>query len=374
MRIRCPHCHNPVEVVDTDPLTHISCPTCGSDFDLISGETASYMPGTVRRIAHFDLLESLGTGRFGTVWKARDTKLDRMVAVKIPRAGQIEGPDADMFFRDARAAAQVQHPGVAGVHEVGREGETLYIVSDYIEGCNLKDWLTGRRLTPRESAQLCAKIAEALHAAHEAGVVHRDLKPGNIMMDLAGGPHIIDFGLAKREAGEITMTMDGQLLGTPAYMSPEQAIGATDQIDERSDVYSLAVMLYELLSLQHYLPGRTTVAALLAAIVDEPHAMAASVGSPHQPPVPAELSWFIEKGLAKDPAARFQSVAAMAEQLERVMAGAFPVQCPVTFVKKAGGNTLRYFDRHPAVMIGATLAAVSLVVLGLVDLIARLVS
>jgi serine/threonine-protein kinase len=155
-------------------------------------------------------------------------------------------------------------------------------------------------------------------------------------------------------------------------MSPEQAMGATDQIDERSDVYSLAVMLYELLSLQHYLPGRTTVAALLAAIVDEPHVMAAFVGSPHQPPVPAELSWFIEKGLAKDPDARFQSVAEMGAQLERVMAGAFPVQCPVTFIKKAGGNTLRYFDRHPALMIGATLVAVSLVVLGLVDLLARL--
>ena len=102
--------------------------------------------GRVRTIGHFELLESVGDGRFGTVWKARDTKLDRTVAVKIPRRGQIEGPEAEMFVREARAAAQVKHPGVVGVHEVGREDGTLYIVSDFIDGCNLKDWLSGRQL------------------------------------------------------------------------------------------------------------------------------------------------------------------------------------------------------------------------------------
>ncbi len=220
MHIHCPHCHSPIEVVDADPLTDIACPSCGSNFSLISGETPPFAPGAARTIGHFELLESVGGGHFGTVWKARDTELDRIVAVKIPLRGQISEPEALMFVREARAAAQVKHPGVVNVHEVGREDGTLYIVSDFIDGCNLKQWLSGRQLTtPQEAAELCAKIAEALDVAHEAGVVHRDLKPGNVMMDEAGQPHLTDFGLAKREAGEITMTVDGQVLGTPAYMS-----------------------------------------------------------------------------------------------------------------------------------------------------------
>jgi len=107
--------------------------------------------------------------------------------------------------------------------EVGRDGDNVYIVSELIRGVSLADWLTGKQPTFREAAKLCAKIADALHHAHESGVIHRDLKPHNIMLDSEDEPHIMDFGLAKREAGEITMTMDGHVLGTPAYMSPEQA-------------------------------------------------------------------------------------------------------------------------------------------------------
>ncbi|MGA2258484.1 MAG: serine/threonine-protein kinase, partial [Thermoguttaceae bacterium] len=182
MHVRCPHCHDPVTVVDTDPLTDVACLSCGSNFSLVNVETAPYTPGAVKTIGHFELLESVGGGQFGTVWKAHDTKLDRTVAVKIPRRGQIEGPEAEMFIREARAAAQVKHPGVVSVYEVGREDGTLYIVSDFIDGCSLREWLSGRKLTPREAAELCVKIADALQAAHEAGVIHRDLKPGNVMI------------------------------------------------------------------------------------------------------------------------------------------------------------------------------------------------
>ncbi len=146
MHVRCPHCHNPIEVVDPTRPTDFSCPSCGSNFSLISGETAPYAPGAVRTIGHFELLGSVGGGRFGTVWKARDTKLDRTVAVKIPLRGRIEDPEAEMFVREARAAAQIKHLGVVSVHEVGREEGTLYIVSDFIDGCSLKQWLSGRRL------------------------------------------------------------------------------------------------------------------------------------------------------------------------------------------------------------------------------------
>ena len=176
-------------------------------------------------MGRFELIERLGVGGFGSVWKARDKELDRTVAIKIPRQGGMTAEEQEKFFREARAAAQLRHPSIVSVHEVGRDGDSVYIVSDFVRGVTLGDWLTGQQLTSREAAELCAKIADALHHAHEQGVVHRDLKPANIMMDDDGEPHLMDFGLARREAGEVTMTIDGQVLGTPAYMSPEQAEG-----------------------------------------------------------------------------------------------------------------------------------------------------
>ena len=202
----------------------------------------------LKRVGRFDLISRLGVGGFGTVWKARDTDLDRIVALKIPRKGQLTEIETAQFFREARSAAQLQHPHIVPVHEVGREGDTIFIVSDLIRGVSLTDWLTGQRPAFRESAELCVEIADALHHAHEHGVIHRDLKPSNILIDQEGASHLMDFGLAKREVGEITVTVEGHILGTPAYMSPEQAGGQAHWTDRRTDIYSLGVILFELMT------------------------------------------------------------------------------------------------------------------------------
>ena len=180
LHIRCPHCRNPIEVVDDSPLSEIVCPSCGSNFSLIGDEALAVRSqgGSLHRrqcFAHFELLEQLGAGAFGAVWKAQDTQLDRVVALKIPRKGQLNAEEAQKFIREARAAAQLRHPGIVAVYEVGLEGDTLYIVSEFVEGLSLADWLTGQRPGYRDAAELCAKIAEALHHAHEQGVIHRDL-------------------------------------------------------------------------------------------------------------------------------------------------------------------------------------------------------
>jgi WD40 repeat protein/tRNA A-37 threonylcarbamoyl transferase component Bud32 len=364
MNLVCPHCRNPIDLADTPTDEEILCPACGSTFRLHEVGTTAWTPR--RSIGRFELLEIVGQGAFGTVYRARDPELDRIVALKVPRTGQLAGAqELVRFAREARSVAQLRHPSIVSVHEVGSSDNVPFLVSEFVEGVTLADWLSGRRPTFREAASWVAELADALHYAHEQGVVHRDVKPSNIMLELARPDpagngtaalpasayrlRVMDFGLARRDVGETTMTTDGQVLGTPAYMSPEQAGGEGHSVDGRSDVYSLGVILYLLLTGE--LPFRGTPRMLLHQVLHDEPRRPRSLND-H---IPRDLETICLKAMAKEPGRRYATAQMFADDLRRFLAGE-PIKArPAGRLERAW----RWAKRRPAV--AGPVAALALV-------------
>jgi serine/threonine protein kinase len=278
---------------------------------------------TPRRIGRYEIVKELGRGTMGVVYEARDPVLDRRIALKTIHLSHLAADQRRRvyerrFLAEAQAAGQLSHPGIVVVHDVGRDSETdlLYIALEFLVGRTLAELIAENALPEwRECLRIMAQVARALHHAHKNGVVHRDVKPANIMILPSGEPKIMDFGIAKLDTSELTSP--GELFGTPLYMAPEQALG--EKVDARSDLFSLGSIAYTILT------GRppftaSSVPGILARVAHQEPPRPTETA----PGLPKSVDYFVARAMAKSPDERYPDGQKMAEDIEDIVAGKSP--------------------------------------------------
>ena len=263
----------------------------------------------------YELIGVIGQGGMGVVYKARNTRLGRVVALKtITELEPTKPSQSGRFLDEARAAARLQHPNIITVHEIGEHQGRPYFVQEFVDGGDLKKQLADKPMAMRRSAELLETLAGAVHAAHKAGIVHRDLKPSNILLTTEGVPKVADFGLAKLLGGGSGRTQSGQVVGTPSYMAPEQAEGRSKDVGPTADVYALGAILYEALTGRPPFLGDTQIETLRLVCSTEPVPPKQS-----RPDIPRDLETICLKCLEKEPNKRYVSAELLAGDLRRFL-------------------------------------------------------
>ncbi|MDF1742490.1 MAG: protein kinase [Gimesia sp.] len=361
MEIYCPHCNHPVDysadeeskeskgVLETVHV--VDCPNCGSvniqnendftqSFVPNNDSTQTFLPETEfcknRQVGHFVLKRRLGKGAFGEVWLADDLNLQREIALKLPNASL---ENRSILLHEAQSAAILNHPNIVSVYEVGALDDQVYIASEYIDGITLADSMSAGIAPFEKSVALLTEVAFALDHAHNQGIIHRDIKPANILLNQKGEPFVTDFGLAKRNSAEQSISSEGQILGTARYMSPEQACGNTKKTDHRSDVYALGVVLFEMMT--GYSPFRGNVRAVIHNKINEDAPSPRGLDSK----IPKDLETICLKCLEREPASRYQTAGELALEFQRYTRNEPIVARPISALAK----TWRWRQRRPLV-------------------------
>ena len=313
MNVNCPRCQQPLPVGQVGG----NCPACLFDsalgdepLDLSEGGAAEEVP---QELGEYEILCEIGRGGTSVVYRARQRRLNRIVALKALHGSAQTSRDAFARLQtEAQAVARLDHPHIVPLYEIGRHAGTHYLALRYFEYGSLAQALKQRRFTPEEAARFVATAARAVHHAHSRGVLHRDLKPSNLLLDEHGAPHVADFGLAKLADSESSLTLSTSVLGTPAYMAPEQAAGNAKEVGTPADIYALGAVLFEMLTGRLPFLGKSALEVLrLVADTEPPHPTSLVPG------LDPDLEAVCLQCLEKDPGRRYNSADSLANDLER---------------------------------------------------------